>query len=36
MIKLKELMTSTNVKELKYLGTFVEKAFKVRNEFYMN
>ena len=29
MLKLKELMTSTNVKEIKYLGTFVEKAFKV-------
>ena len=27
-------MTSTNVKEIKYLGTFVEKAFKVRNESY--
>ena len=29
-------MTSSNVEEIKYLGTFVEKAFKVRNEFYMN
>ena len=36
MLKLKELMTSTNVIKVKYLGTFVEKAFKFRNEFYMN
>ena len=36
MLKLKELMTSTNVKEIKYLGLYAEKAFEVRNDFYTN
>ena len=32
MLKLKELMSSTNVKEIKYLSIYVEKAFKIRTE----
>ena len=36
MLKLKELMSSTNVKENKYLSIYVEKAFKIRNELYMS
>ena len=34
MLKLKELMSSTNVKEIKYLSIYVEKAFKIRTELY--
>ena len=36
MLKLMELMTSTYVKEIEYLGIYVEKAFKGKNELYMN
>ena len=32
MLKLKELMSSTNVKEIKYLNIYVEKAFKIITE----
>ena len=36
MIKLKELMTSTNIKVIKNLSTYVEKAFNVRTEFILS
>lgn len=36
MLKLKELMLSTNVNVTKNLGLFVEKAFKVRTDAYNN
>ena len=35
MLKLKELMSSTNVMVIKNLGLYVEKVFKIRTEFYI-
>ena len=36
MIKLKELMQTTNVRTLLNLAPFTEKAFKVKKELYTN
>ena len=36
MIKLKELMQTTNERTLLNLALFTEKAFKIRTELYIN